>query len=246
MRLTRNSSLSYSNRMLADTTPLGGSLIATHDPQWAAQFNAHPEWTARGQQIGEENPCGEWVWKGFYDYSRFEDSAMACGTNDECIYQVAFAEGAPSHIAYRTHALHGQGNDEFLQGTLREIPLLTGFVAKNPFFGVAEAFFIDQQAGLLEDFERLGVLQDALLDGTPVELQAGPKSYACAGGFRFRNPASKYYVDPADPQAASKLASLQTRMDAIRTLVTRNAGYLLNPTAAQKLVFPNAERFDNE
>ncbi len=252
VRLKQNTDGSFGGTMLSMSTAVGQSVIKNLGSQLAYQYNAHPDWTARGSKIGPDvptvadNPCGEWVWKGYYDYSRFEDAAVACGTDDECVYQVAFAQDAPTKIAYRSHQLRGQGDGQQMSGILTPIPLMQGFVTKNPFFGVSPAFLIDQQAGLLEDFQQFDVRCASLLVGGSMELQAGPKNYACASHFRFRDPSSKYYIDSANSTAAQKTAALNQKIAAVRTLLAKKAGYLMAPTPLHIKLFPQAERFQSE
>jgi hypothetical protein len=41
------------------------------------------------------NSCSDYVYKKYYDYSRFEDAARACGNDAECVYQIAWHWGVP-------------------------------------------------------------------------------------------------------------------------------------------------------
>ena len=242
LRVQHNSALTYHSTMLpAQGSPLLSSMAAPN----AIAHHAHPDWEARGSNIGDaSNPCGEWVWKGFFDYSRYEDAARACGTNDECIYQVAYSsDHAAPGIAHRSH-LHGIDGGNYFP-LVYSIPLIQGFVSKNPFFGTASAFLFDQQAGLLDDLDRFHTLVGVIPAGR-VDLQAGPKKYACATNFRFRNPESKYYVDPTADDAHTKLAALDQDIEAVRALLQMKAGYLIDPTPLQSYTFRGAERFDDE
>lgn len=244
-RVMHNSDVSYGGTMLAFSTPAGGSLIHTMSTQDAIAHRAHPDWDARGTAIGDaNNPCGEWVWKGFYDYSRYEDAAAACGTNDECVYQVAYSSysQAPG-IAGRTY-LTGKDDGEYFV-PIYKIPLVEGFIAKNPFFGVSTAFLRDQQAGLLQDLEMFEMRKNSAFAGK-VELQAGPKDYSCAGNFRFRNPTSKYYVNPNTYTAAQDMATLDQDINALRVLLQKKAGYLVHSTPLERMLHPEAEMFANE
>ena len=244
-RLAHTSDVSYGGAMLAFSTPEGGSLINTMSTQDAIAHRAHPDWDARGTAIGDaNNPCGEWVWKGFYDYSRYEDAAAACGTNDECVYQVAYSSysQAPG-IAGRTY-LTGKDDGEYFV-PIYKIPLVEGFIAKNPFFGVSTAFLRDQQAGLLQDLEVFEMTKKSAFAGK-VELQAGPKDYSCAGNFRFRNPTSKYYVNPNTYTAAQDMVALDQDINALRVLLQKKAGYLVHSTPLERMLHPEAEMFANE
>jgi hypothetical protein len=238
-----DSDLSYAGSLMKK----GSSVIKTRTAQQAIQFRAHPDWEARGVTLGDpNNACGEWVWKGYYEYSRFEDSAAACGTDDECVYQVAYSNNtAAPGIAFRSY-LKGMDANGAHFNPRSSIPLVRGFVPKNMFFGAATAFLLDQQPGLIEDMQRLEFTAPALLAGTSLQLQAGPKLYGCAGNFRFQTPTSKYYVDPSDAAAATKLAALDADLKAVRILLQKKAGYLISPTSEQIAAFPQAERFTNE
>ena len=241
--LEQNSDLSYAGSMMKT----GSGVIKTRTAPQAIQFRAHPDWESRGVTLGDtNNACGEWVWKGYYEYSRFEDSAAACGTDDECVYQVAYSSNtAAPGIAFRPYLKGLDANGEYFSPR-PSVPLVRGFVPKNMFFGAATAFLLDQQPGLIEDMQRLKFTAPALLAGTSLQLQAGPKLYGCAGNFRFQSPTSKYYVDPSDAAAATKLATLDADLKAVRILLQKKAGYLLSPTSEQIAAFPQAERFTNE
>lgn len=247
VRLQNNTEATYSGILLAGSTNPGASLIKTMTPQQAIAHRAHAEWEARGKNIADaNNPCGEWVWKGFYDYSRFEDAAKACGSNDECVYQVAYASSAPG-IAFRTALKGYDSTGKYFEKNGYSIPLVRGFHIKNPFFGAASAFLTDQQQGLLEDYQQYQ-LQKMALEGRSgyVELQAGPKSYSCAGNFRFRDPSSKYFVDTQDDAASAKLFSLDQKMNSVRQLLNKKAGYLIAPNGIDRYLHRNAEVFASE
>ena len=235
-----NHGVSYASVMQVFST---APLIQTKTIAQAINHRAHMDWDQRGKSIADaNNPCGEWVWKGFYDYSRFEDAAAACGTNDECVYRVAYSSTtkAPG-IASRTY-LTGLDDGKYFASQYR-IPLITGYVSKNPFFGAASSFLSDQQNGLLEDMEHFEMSRNAAAPGSKVEMQAGPKSYSCAPTFRFRDPQSKYYVDPSNTVA---VANLNQKIGAVRALLQKNAGYLINPTGVDMFNHPNTERFATE
>ncbi len=51
----------------------------------------HPTFVSNGTIAS----CGEYVWEKYYDYSRFEDSARLCGSDLECVYDVAYNRVAP-------------------------------------------------------------------------------------------------------------------------------------------------------
>ncbi|CAN5924075.1 hypothetical protein BH11MYX4_BH11MYX4_46260 [soil metagenome] len=64
----------------------------------AATYTRNPKYLSRTSRV---DSCEAYVYSKYYDYERFLDSSYACGTNDQCVFDVAFkdyanpAAGAP-------------------------------------------------------------------------------------------------------------------------------------------------------
>jgi hypothetical protein len=56
----------------------------------------HPEWETDGNAINASaHPCTEYVYKKYYDYSRFEDAASSCKSDWICVYNAAISSVTP-------------------------------------------------------------------------------------------------------------------------------------------------------
>lgn len=64
----------------------------------AANHSRNPKWASRTSDV---DSCESYVYSKYYDYERFLDASYACGTDDQCVFDVAFkdytnpAAGAP-------------------------------------------------------------------------------------------------------------------------------------------------------
>ena len=65
----------------------------------AANYTRKPSYLSRTSRI---DSCESYVYAKYYDYERFLDASYACGTNDQCVFDVAFKDYAnPSSGAPR-------------------------------------------------------------------------------------------------------------------------------------------------
>jgi hypothetical protein len=97
----------------------------------------HPDWEAEGTLVSS---CADYVYKTYYDYSRFEDAAASCKEDWICIYNVAVLGGNPGIGMYplRKDDLAHAPMDVQLR---RTVPAYTQ--AKNAFTLINPAIFYD-------------------------------------------------------------------------------------------------------
>jgi len=90
-QLARNFGLFDLWNMVAVTTPL------------------HPEWESDGVAINATaHPCSEYVYKKYYDYSRFEDAAASCKSDWICVYNLAVTAATPGINHYPLNKRNGE------------------------------------------------------------------------------------------------------------------------------------------
>ena len=56
-----------------------------------ATYTRNPSYLSRTTHV---DSCEAYVYTKYYDYERFLDSSYACGTNDQCVFDVAFKDYA--------------------------------------------------------------------------------------------------------------------------------------------------------
>jgi len=106
------------------------ALASTGD---AKSFSAHPDFLTDGQNV---KTCGEYVFKKFLDWSRYEDQVFACKEDLRCMYDVAMSwlpgrtlkDAAGASIPSMT----------FWRQTSSSKPVSSWYEAlpKNPFFSI--------------------------------------------------------------------------------------------------------------
>ena len=115
------------NTMTANTSPL------------------HPEWETDGNAINDTDtahgghPCAEYVYKKYYDYSRWEDAAASCKSDWICIYNLGVSLTRPGVGFYPL--LKKQGTRMTVQLPINETQLL--IQPKNGFWKINVVDFSD-------------------------------------------------------------------------------------------------------
>lgn len=166
-------------------------------------YNPHArDWEKSGNVVAS---CAEWVWKKYYQYSRFEDATKACGNDASCVFDVAFATTTPPGIAYRESNLRRK-DGELIGASLK---MVHGIEAKNPFFGVSPSFLRDQRAPLVR---ALQIYDSQILKGSTaggcINEGPGPFSDACSPWVPFVKGRHKDDTPEQKAVLAGKLAAI--------------------------------------
>jgi hypothetical protein len=109
----------------------------------ASTYTRSPKWLSRTSRV---DSCEAYVYSKYYDYERFLDASYACGTNDQCVFDVAFkdyanpASGAPRIANRPLLDREGAGIKHRAWDEVRDGEFELGssdLLPKNPFYASA-------------------------------------------------------------------------------------------------------------